>query len=348
MTRTHTMLAALCASVAVTVAAQDAAPRYTIADLGTLGGDRSSATGINDHGQVVGAAQTAEGHHRAFLWSDGALVDLGTFGGAESFAYRISDASLIVGRAQAVDGRFRAFVTTAGGAMADLTTLDGRVGGEYGAAFGVNAAGEVAGYFTTPGPHMMAHNRVFRYRDFRVTDLGTFGGDDGIVTAVNDQGALAGYFSAEPHADYAHHRGFVHSRGRLVAIPPLGGRTTSPRDINRHGVVIGDAQNAAGEPRAFLFRDGVTTDLGALDGGRQSAAFGMNDAGDVVGMAEGRDGALRAVLFRGGVAVDLNDRIDPASGWRLTEARDINARGQIVGTGWLHGRQRAFLLTPVR
>lgn len=91
----------------------------------------------------------------------------------------------------------------------------------------------------------------------------------------------------------------------------------------------------------------VTTDLGALDGGRQTA-FGMNDAGDAVGMAEGRDGALRAVLFRGGVAVDLNDRIDPAAGWRLTEARDINARGQIAGTGWLHGRQRAYLLTPAR
>jgi probable HAF family extracellular repeat protein len=33
-------------------------------------------------------------------------------------------------------------------------------------------------------------------------------------------------------------------------------------------------------------------------------------------------------------------------GWVVTEARDINESGQIVGTGWRNGEQRGFLLTP--
>lgn len=36
-------------------------------DLGTLGGDHSSATGINDAGQVVGRSETASGTLHAFI-----------------------------------------------------------------------------------------------------------------------------------------------------------------------------------------------------------------------------------------------------------------------------------------
>ena len=35
------------------------------------------------------------------------------------------------------------------------------------------------------------------------------------------------------------------------------------------------------------------------------------------------------------------------SGWVLVESKGINNRGQIVGTGLHHGKQRGFLLTPV-
>lgn len=64
------------------------APTYTIIDLGTLGGDSSGASGINEHGQVVGwssatpasPAQPAGGPAHAFLWEAGAgMQDLGTF-----------------------------------------------------------------------------------------------------------------------------------------------------------------------------------------------------------------------------------------------------------------------------
>ncbi len=45
-------------------------------DLGTLGGQNSNATGINDFGEVVGRAETADGEYHAFLFSHGGLTNL--------------------------------------------------------------------------------------------------------------------------------------------------------------------------------------------------------------------------------------------------------------------------------
>jgi probable HAF family extracellular repeat protein len=47
---------------------------YTISDLVTLGGFASVATGINNHGQVVGfSTTTGEFPYHAFLYSDGKM-----------------------------------------------------------------------------------------------------------------------------------------------------------------------------------------------------------------------------------------------------------------------------------
>jgi probable HAF family extracellular repeat protein len=45
---------------------------------------------------------------------------------------------------------------------------------------------------------------------------------------------------------------------------------------------------------------------------------------------------------------NLNNLIDPANGWFLLEAFEINDMGQIVGQGINpYGEEHAFLLTPV-
>jgi len=51
-------------------------------DIGTLpGGSTSSATAVNNAGQVAGSADTASGETHAFLWSRGTITDLGTLPG---------------------------------------------------------------------------------------------------------------------------------------------------------------------------------------------------------------------------------------------------------------------------
>lgn len=319
-------------------------PSYTVTDLGTLGGARSSAVSINNAGHVVGNAETADGKTHAFLYAGGSMADLGTLGGSNSHASRSSDGG-IVGRAQVADGTYHSFLSLSGGELRDLSSIDVRLKDRFSTAIDVNSAGHVVGYLQSTTEHLAARSRVFLFCDFTVTDLGTFGGEDGIVAAINDTGQLVGYVGAEPHADYADHRAFLLTGKTVVNLGSLGGRTTTPTDINNSGQVVGFGQVKGGEEHAFLYSGNSIADLGTL-GGTQSFAYAINNRGQIVGASDAGSLALRAFLYDRGVFLDLNTLIDQSSGWTLTGARDINDRGQIIGTGLLNGEQRAFLLTP--
>ena len=86
--RTWTRIIALTLFAALALPAQLAAQervRYTITDLGTLGGTWGEGFGINNKGWVVGkAAMPSEVNGHAFLWQNGKITDLGTLGGPNS------------------------------------------------------------------------------------------------------------------------------------------------------------------------------------------------------------------------------------------------------------------------
>ena len=103
-------------------------PCGELTDLGTLGGDWSSAAGINADGTVVvGRATNANGFTRAFRWEGGAMTDLGTlWEGGSSEAHGVNaDGTVVVGGATNANGFTRAF-RWEGGAMTDLGTLGGQ------------------------------------------------------------------------------------------------------------------------------------------------------------------------------------------------------------------------------
>ena len=85
-----------------------------ITDLGTLGGQSSVATAINNGGQAVGRADLATKRgtspvHHAFLWAVGGMKDLGTFSDRPwAQANDINDVGVVVGETIAAKGMTRA------------------------------------------------------------------------------------------------------------------------------------------------------------------------------------------------------------------------------------------------
>ncbi|MFC3107676.1 PKD domain-containing protein, partial [Undibacterium arcticum] len=120
-------------------------------DLGPLGTfNNLYATGINDLGQVIGAATDGPGpgatRQHPYVWSAGAgMVDLGTFGGDWGNPYAINDAGQIAGYATTAGGDGHAFVWRPGRGLRDLGTL----GGTFSLAGALNNLGQAVGYAST-------------------------------------------------------------------------------------------------------------------------------------------------------------------------------------------------------
>jgi probable HAF family extracellular repeat protein len=96
--RTLTFLAAIMLfailSAPVRLSAQ---VRYTVTDVGTLGGSFVTPNTINNRGQITGISSLAgEAFSHAFFWEDGSITDLGTLGGPLSLGAGINESGEVV------------------------------------------------------------------------------------------------------------------------------------------------------------------------------------------------------------------------------------------------------------
>lgn len=307
---------------------------YSVIDLGTLGGSSSVALGVNDHGQVVGSADTSQGLRHAYLWENGVMTDLGTLGfpTAQSEAWDINNHGVVVGNVGTGDPN-KAFIWENG--------IQTEIGPPQvlKSAYGINDAKQVVGQFIVPAGGGDRH--AFLWQNGTMTDLGTLGGTYSIAWDINENGQVAGGSST----DGAPGGAFLWHNGVMTSLGTLGGATSGAVDLNDAGVVVGSAQRTTAKNallHAFLWQDGVMTDLGLLGGFNSSRAEAINNDGLIVGV-----GTTGAFIYdpRIGMCL-LQDLIPPSSGWSQLSPRAINNAGWIVGVGTGPAGRHAFLMKP--
>jgi len=117
-------------------------------DLGSLGGRSSRTFGINDHGQVVGASELADGNpdgEHAFLYTNGVMLDLGTLApGSSSRARGINNLGQVVGSYSLNTGR--SFIYHQRFGMRDLNAMvDPASGWFIQGAYSINDRQQIVG-----------------------------------------------------------------------------------------------------------------------------------------------------------------------------------------------------------
>jgi probable HAF family extracellular repeat protein len=176
-----------------------------------------------------------------------------------------------------------------------LTDL-GKLGGSFSVAFGVNERSEAVGFSELPSGEV----RAFLWRPASgMRSLGTLGGTFSYADDINDLGEVVG--GANLRGDSVGHA-FLWAPGR--GMQDLGVFPNSPphfgseaHAINNRREVVGIAETASGQDKAFIRRPGGRLhSLGTL-GGPFSNANGINDATQVVGSSLTRSGEEHAFLW---------------------------------------------------
>lgn len=285
-----------------------------IKNLGTLGGNESIASDVNDFGQIAGfSANTVPDpfsllgfatQTRPFLWQHGVMRELDTLGGPDGAAYLINEWGQIVGQ------------------------------------FSLNSTPNPTTGFPT------VHSILWEPNG-KPVDLGTLGGTTVTPWWINNRGQVVG--QANLTGDSTYH-GYFWDKGVLTDLGTLGGDLSVAWNVNDAGEVVGRADVPGSKTHhAFLWKQGVMTDLGTADGDTCATAFFVNSQGQIVG-----DSGVCGVVSRhawlwenGGPIVDLNTLAIPGSGLHLVDADYINDQGEIACHGYLpNGDTHAVLLIP--
>lgn len=316
---------------------------YTITDLGV----NSFANAINNHGQVVGRASNG----RAFLYSNGTMKDLGTLQGSFGWsnAKGINNLGQIVGEStySSATNSYRAFLYS-NGSMTDLGTM----GGEHSSASSINDRGQIVGLTVLRSTTSMnkwgeweSEQWSFLYENGSMSNTPTYMGYADYANSINNNGEIVG--TQQIKGVHAIEQGWSYSNGVRTPLWGLDNGSYAS-DVNDSGQIVGYfefVQDSWGT--AALFSNGTITNLGTLGGGASSFASAINNLGQIVGYSRlPFQGPTHAFLYSDGSMLDLNNLIDPNSGWTLTEAKDINDLGQIVGWGEINGQTHGYLLTP--
>lgn len=326
-----------------------------ITDLGALPeNNNSAAASINSRGWAAGKSQSSTidpvlgfPEFRAVLWKNGQIIDLGTLdSGTESLGIFVNDAGQVIGFS-AINSepdpvgfffQTHTFIWQNGKKL-DIGTLGGS-DALPGASCSHPPEGMVWGQSTTNTTPDTGLPTVdpFLWDHGKMTDLGTLGGTYGFAQCANHRGQVIGDSSvgAIPVACTAIGspgcHAFFWENGTMTDLGTLGGDSSQVWWLNDAGVSAGSADlSTPGIHHAVRWKDGQILDLGTVEGDACSHGRAINARGQIVGGSTDCHSALHAFVWEeGGPMLDLNTLVPPGSGVQLTNAIDINDRGEIL------------------
>lgn len=328
-----------------------------ITDLGALPeNNNSAAASINSRGWATGQSQSSTidpvlgfPEFRAVLWKHGQIVDLGTLdSGTESLGIFVNDAAQVIGFStiNTEPDPLGFFFQThtfiwENGRKLDIGTLGG-ADTLPGASCSNPPEGMVWGQSTTrttPNPDTgLPTDAPFLWDHGKMIDLGTLGGTYGFAQCANHRRQVIGDSSvgAKPAACIAIGspgcHAFFWENGIMTDLGTLGGDSSQVWWLNDAGVSAGSADlSTPGIHHAVRWKDGQILDLGTVEGDACSHGRAINARGQIVGGSTDCHRALHAFVWEeGGPMLDLNTLIPPGSGVQLTNAININDRGEIL------------------
>jgi probable HAF family extracellular repeat protein len=320
-----------------------------ITDIGQPGlrGPNSEAWGINNSGLVTGQAETPTKDPNdenfcgygdglecvPFLWQYGVMTALPLLGGNNGFTIASANnhgqvpgvaenshrdpecvAPQVLDFEPVIWGREP-------GQIQKLALLHGDTVGiadwinDNGEAVGTSGTCANTGAFPlTHGPHA-----VLWEVNGSVTDLGNLGGAGiNVALGINNRGQVLGASSLVADSTLTPPYGFdaflwTRETGKMLNLGTLPGDVASGAvSINESGVVVGSSFDAEGNPRAFVWYNGVMTDLNTLVSADSPLyllfAESINASGEIAGFG---------VVTTGANAGDVHAfRLTPSSGAR--------------------------------
>ena len=332
------------ASWTISVQAPVVTEEWTITDLGVFpgGATSSSATDINNAGQVVGFMGFPFAQGTSFLWDAvNGFVDIGKFGGRDSIPHSINDNGEVVGQsAHPADTFQHAYKWTPATGIVDLGTIPG---GRDTRAFDINDNGDIVGeavlQFIEFGIPVFRPRAVIWPSDGSgPTDLGLpVGPNSASARGINNRGEIV-ISTASPASGH-----ILFGQGSTFLQLDDTGEAYTPNGISEESAIAG----------RLIAGGGVVWDV---DGRFDLAGLGptfvnardVNASDTTVGDAETPSGAIDGFVDRCGVTTALTGLLPAGSPFtQIFDAQAINDHGQIVGQGRVaSGAIHAYLLEP--
>lgn len=326
---------------------------YTVADLGTLGGQYGIGAGLNNAGQVAGTYYSpSDAHFVTVLTGAAGTAPFKVFGVGSSGG-PVNSSGQVAGNILTASGTTHAFLSgpQGTGLLKDLGSLgsDG-----FSHAFGVNTRGQVTGFSSPSAFGISVNHHAFLSGPSGggpLKDLGTLGGISSDGYGVNDSGQVCGAYELPNFTQHAFLSG--PNGGPLTDLGSLtpGGESAANK-VNIHGQVTGFADTPTGFHAFLSGPNGVRPlrDLGSL-AGTHSRGNDVNAAGTVVGtttvvISTTNPYGVSAFVFINDTMTDLNAFVAPDSGITLDSGLAISDSGFILASGTTNGEAHTYLLTP--